>query len=55
LKGPIEVNGREYNQVMPAQNYLNDEQIADILNYIRNSWGNKAPAVKPGDVKKIRG
>ena len=54
LEGPITVNGRQYNMLMPAQNYLTDQQISDVLTYIRNSWGNKAPAVKPEQVKKIR-
>jgi mono/diheme cytochrome c family protein len=54
LQGPITVNEREYNQPMPAQGYLNDTQIADILNYIRNSWDNKAQPITPGDVGKIR-
>lgn len=54
LQGPITVNERDYNQLMPAQGYLNDTQIADILNYIRNSWENKAQPITPGDVGKIR-
>jgi mono/diheme cytochrome c family protein len=54
LEGPIEVNGRAYNQVMPAQDYLNDKQIADVLTYIRNTWGNKASPVKPDEVAKVR-
>ncbi len=54
LEGPIEVNGREYNQVMPAQGYLEDKQIADVLTYIRRSWGNKATPVKSQEVAKIR-
>jgi len=54
LQGPIIVNERDYNQPMPAQGYLNDTQIADILNYIRNSWENKAQPITPGDVGKIR-
>lgn len=54
LQGPITVNERDYNQPMPAQGYLNDTQIADILNYIRNSWENKAQPITPGDVGKIR-
>lgn len=53
--GETTVNGQKYNGVMPAQNYLTDEQIADILNYVRNSWGNKsAVAVTPALVKKAR-
>ena len=53
--GETTVNGQKYNGVMPAQNYLSDDQIADILNYVRNSWGNKsAVAVTPAQVKKAR-
>lgn len=55
LQGPITVNGRDYNsQVMPAQDNLSDKQIADVLTYVRNAWGNKAPAVSPEEVAKIR-
>lgn len=54
LEGPVEVNGREFNQVMPAQGYLEDKQIADILTYIRSSWGNKASPVKTEDVTNLR-
>ena len=40
---------------MPAQEYLSDEQIADVLNYIRNSWGNKIPGtITPATVKALR-
>ena len=39
---------------MPAQAYLTDEQIADILNYVRNSWGNKYPAITEAQVKAER-
>ena len=53
--GEITVNGQKYNAVMPAQNYLTDEQIADILNYVRNNWGNRsAVVVTPAQVKKAR-
>jgi nitrite reductase (NO-forming) len=44
LKGQneeITVNGKKYNVLMPPQPYLTDEQIADVLNYTRNAWGNK--------------
>jgi len=39
LKGPITVNGIEYNNAMNSLG-LEDEEIADIMNYIMNSWGN---------------
>ena len=43
LMGGIEVAGIKYNNVMSPQGMLlNDQEIANVLNYIRSSWGNKA-------------
>lgn len=39
LEGQIKVNDETYNNVMPAQG-LSDEEIADVMNYIMNSWEN---------------
>ncbi len=39
LNGPIEVNGKPYNSAMTSLG-LEDEEIADVMNYIMNSWGN---------------
>ena len=40
---------------MLAQNYLSDEEIADVLNYTGNSWSNKMPvAITPAQVKVLR-
>lgn len=39
LEGQIQVNDESYNNVMPAQG-LSDEEIADVMNYIMNSWEN---------------
>ncbi len=53
--GEVVVNGKMYNIDMPAQEYLTDMQIADVLNYCKNSWGNKIPgAVTPAMVKALR-
>ena len=41
LRGEINVNGETYNGVMVNQG-LDEEEIADVMNYILNSWGNKA-------------
>jgi mono/diheme cytochrome c family protein len=54
-EGEIIVNGKKYNTPMAAQDYLSDEQIADVYNYIRNSWGSKLPAILPSQVKALRG
>lgn len=53
--GEIKVNGVVYNGMMPAQDYLPDEEIADVLNYINNSWGNKnVKQILPSQVKQLR-
>ena len=53
--GELKVNGVVYNGVMPAQDYLSDEEIADVLNYINNSWGNKnLKPILPSQVKQLR-
>ena len=49
----ITVNGNHYQGVMP-QLPLSDGQIANILSYVRNSWGNKSAVVQEKDVKKQR-
>ena len=53
--GEIVVNGKKYNTIMPAMPFLDDNQIADVLNYVRNSWGNKIPGtISPAKVKELR-
>ncbi|MBA4063920.1 MAG: hypothetical protein C0501_09450 [Isosphaera sp.] len=48
LQGPITVGGRPYNGQMPNQgNVMKDYEIAGVITYVRNSWGNKADAGKP--------
>ncbi|MEO5997419.1 MAG: c-type cytochrome [Chitinophagaceae bacterium] len=54
LSGEIVVNDDTYNNAMPPQDFLNDQQVADVLTYVRNSFGNKAAAVKPAEVKAVR-
>jgi nitrite reductase (NO-forming) len=54
LQGPITVNGKEYDSVMPAFNNLNDREIASVLTYIRNSFGNDGDAVTPDEVAEVR-
>lgn len=54
LNQPIEVEGETYNNVMPSFAQLTDEEIADVLTYVRNSFGNKASAVTVTQVKAER-
>lgn len=51
----VDINDETYNNPMPALgSALKDKEIADVLTYVRNSFGNKAPAVTIDDVKKAR-
>jgi mono/diheme cytochrome c family protein len=53
VSGEIKVNGVTYNGEMAAID-LTDEEVSDVLNYVRNSWGNKGDAVKPEEAKAAR-
>ncbi len=50
MRGPVKVNGVDYDSQMPGVS-LTDQEVSDVLNYIRNSWGNKYPAVLPKDIQ----
>lgn len=54
LQQPIEIDDEEYTNPMPAQPHLSDQQIADVLSYVRNNFGNKASFVTPAEVKSVR-
>ncbi len=49
LRGPISVKGTKYDAEMAGIS-MSDQEVADVINYIRNSWGNKAPLIKPTEV-----
>lgn len=55
IEGPIEVNGRTYNGVMPGNAFLSDEEVAQILTYIRQTFGNFASGVTAREVAAVRG
>jgi nitrite reductase (NO-forming) len=55
LSGKVTVNAKEYNSVMPPMNQLNDDEVANILTYVLNSWGNPGGQVSTSEVKKARG
>lgn len=52
--GEIEIDGDKYHNPMVAHNFLKDKEIADVLTYIRNSFGNKAAVVTTMEVKAVR-
>jgi mono/diheme cytochrome c family protein/glucose/arabinose dehydrogenase len=57
IYGPIEVNGKKYPGQVPMTPYggmLNDQEMATLLTYVRNAFGNKAPAVSAEKVKQVR-
>jgi glucose/arabinose dehydrogenase/mono/diheme cytochrome c family protein len=57
LMGPIEVKGKTYPGQVPMTPFggmLDDNEIAAVLTYVRNSFGNKASAISPSKVKEVR-
>jgi len=54
LTGKVVVNGSEFNSVMPPMTQLNDDEIANILTYVLNSWGNPGGRVSSDDIKQRR-
>ena len=53
-QGKVEIDGEKFNNNMPSLSYLSDQEIADVLTYVRNSFGNKASIVTPAEVKAVR-
>ena len=57
LMGPFEMNGKKYKGQVPMTPFggmLKDKEIADVLTYARNNFGNKASAITPEQVAKVR-
>ena len=55
IKGEITVKGKDYNNIMPPWGgALTDEELSNVLSYIRSSWGNGASPILKEDVALIR-
>jgi nitrite reductase (NO-forming) len=54
LTGKITVNGHEYDSVMPPMAQLTDDEVANILTYVMNSWDNPGGQFSKEDVAKVR-
>jgi mono/diheme cytochrome c family protein len=57
LRGSEELNDdpeRDYKNTMAAIPNLTDQEIADVLTYVRNSFGNRASMITAGDVKYVK-
>jgi nitrite reductase (NO-forming) len=48
------VNGKTFNSVMPPMSQLRDDEIANILTFVRNSWGNQGEPVTAKEVTEKR-
>lgn len=53
LSGEITVNGEKYNSIMTAQ-MISQEEVANVMTYVYNSWGNNKTVVTPEMVKKVK-
>ena len=53
FKGKINRAGKEYDGAMPPWGSLADQEIADVLTYVRSSWTNKAGEIKPEQVADV--
>ena len=54
IKGPITVNGQTFDGMMPPQSHLPDEDLANVLTFVRNSWGNTGDVVTKQEVAQKR-
>lgn len=54
MNGEVDIEGNTYPNVMAPHADLSDQQIADVLTYVRNNFGNKAKAITATEVKVIR-
>jgi len=54
MQGPIEIAGKQYNEVMPGHAFLEDKDIAALLTFIRNSFSNSAGPVHEAEVRLVR-
>ena len=50
----VQINGQTYSNSMTPHAFMKDQEIADVLTYVRNSFGNKASPVSATLVKNVR-
>ena len=48
------MNGKSYNNVMPQHSFLTDQEVAELLTYIRGNFGNRASGVSEEEVRRQR-
>ena len=54
MEGSIEVNGETYINAMPQHSFLSDQDVANVLTYIRQNFGNRASEITSGEVAEMR-
>jgi nitrite reductase (NO-forming) len=54
LSGPIKVNGTTFSSSMPPWSHLGNDEIANVLTYVLNAWGNDGGIVTPEEVARVR-
>jgi nitrite reductase (NO-forming) len=54
LNGSVTVNGATFNSVMPPMSQMNDDEIANVLTFVLNSWGNAGGRISAQEVTAIR-
>jgi mono/diheme cytochrome c family protein len=54
IQGPIDIAGQRYDEVMPGHAFLEDEDVAALLTYVRSAFGNAAEPVHEAEVRLVR-
>jgi mono/diheme cytochrome c family protein len=54
LEGPITVKEKQYNGLMPSHSFLSNDDIATVLTYVRQNFGNKSGEIIPAEVSGLR-
>jgi mono/diheme cytochrome c family protein len=54
LNKPIQVKGKPYNNLMPSFGFLRDEELAEVLTYIRQNFNNNSSEVTEKEVSGFR-
>lgn len=54
MMGKVTIDGIDYNGIMPPHNHLTDKQIADVLTYVRQNFGNHSGPITVDQVRKLR-
>ena len=54
LSEPVEIQGETFQNAMPSHAFLSNKQIADVLTFVRQSWGNDAGEITEENVAQVR-